>query len=415
MRAEIIAVGTEILLGQIDNTNARTISEALATIGADVLFHSVVGDNESRIADSINEALRRSDVVIITGGLGPTHDDLTREAIARATGRRLERRPELEEVLRSRFAALGRPMADTNLRQADQPEGAEAIPNPRGSAPGVALEHDGKRIFAVPGVPHEMEAMIYDSVLPRVASSSEGSVLVSRVLKVAGVPESELAQRLQEPIARLDRDPTATIALLAGSGEVRVRITAKGALREDALGRIGPVEDEVRQILGASVFGVDADTLPSVVGRLLTEKRLTLALAESVTGGMICSQLVSVPGASNFLKAGYVAYSVDAKIRDVGVPKETIESQGPVSEQTAMAMADGVRQRAGTDLGLSTTGEAGPNTSSAHPGQVFLALSWDEGITARSFVAPGGRDLVRRWATLGALNLLRLWLMGEIH
>lgn len=413
MRAEIVAVGTEILLGQIANTNARTISEALTGAGVDVLFHSVVGDNEQRIAGLIRQALERSDVVITTGGLGPTHDDLTREAIALATGRRLIRMPEVEEALRARFAFLGREIAKTNLKQADFPEGARVITNLRGSAPGIALDHEGKRIYAVPGVPHEMKAMIYESILPEISEGS-GGTLVSRVLKVAGVPESDLAQRLQPLITRLDNEPGATIALLAGAGEVRVRITAKGAGRDDAVRMIEPVEEEARTILGAAVFGADDDTLPSVVARLLTEKGLTLAIAESVTGGMVASALVDVPGASDFLRSGYVVYSREAKI-DLGVPPAVLDEHGGVSEQTTIALAEAARDRARVDLGLATTGEAGPTVKEGDLGQVFLALAWKGGSTTRAFRAPGERSLVRRWATLGALNLLRLWLMGEIN
>lgn len=417
MRAEVLAVGTEILLGQIANTNAQTISRALASIGIDVLFHTVVGDNERRIAGLIDEALARSDVLIVTGGLGPTHDDLTREAIARVTGRPLERRADLEEGLRARFAFLGREMAETNLRQADQPRDATAIPNPRGTAPGVFVEHDGKRIFALPGVPHEMEAMLVDWVIPKIGAVSGGSVLVSRVVKVAGVPESDLAQQLQPLIASLDAGPrpNATIALLAGAGEIAVRITAKGGDEKDARARILPVEEEVRRILGAAVFGTDTDTLESVIAQMMIAKDLTLAVAESVTGGLVASRIVGVPGASKFLRAAYVAYSIDSKVNDLGVARETIESHGSVSEETAVAMARGASARASSDIGLAVTGEAGPEVSEAKLGSVFIALTAGEVVSTRQFVAPGDRGLVRRWAALGALNLLRLWLMGEIH
>lgn len=415
MRAEIIAVGTELLLGQIANTNAKTISEGLAGIGVDVMFHTVVGDNEERIAATIAQALERSDVVIITGGLGPTHDDLTREAIARASGRPLERRPELEEALRERFARFGRVMAETNLRQADQPQGALAIPNPRGSAPGVALVHDGKRIYAMPGVPHEMGAMFFESVLPDLAEATPGSALVSRIVRVAGIPESDLAQSLRPLIIELDESRTATIALLPSFGEVQVRITAKGANADEARAYIGPVEEEVRKILGAGVFGTDHETLEGVVARLMMERGLTLAVAESVTGGMLASRLVDVAGASRFMKAGYVAYSQQAKMRDLAVGGAVIDAHGSVSAEAAEAMAAGARQRAGTDLGLSTTGEAGPEPREANVGAVFVGISWEEGSRSRGFVAPGPRNLVRRWATLGALNLLRLWLIGEVE
>lgn len=413
MRAEVVAVGTEILLGQIANTNARTISEGLAAAGVDVMYHWVVGDNEARIALLLREALARSDVIIITGGLGPTQDDLTREAIARATGKPLERRVDLEEGLRERFARFGRVMVDANLKQADQPQGAVAIPNPRGSAPGIALEHEGKWIYAMPGVPHEMEAMFRDAVLPRIAALAGGAVLVSRSLKVAGVPESEVAERLGGVVSKLDSDRSATIAFLPAFGEVQIRITAKDSTEEAARGRIAPVEQEVRDLLGQSVFGVDGDTLPGVIAELIKGRGLSLAIAESVTGGMVASRIVEVPGASDFLKAGFVAYSNESKVRDLSVPPALIGANGAVSEAVAVSMAQGARLRAETDLGLATTGEAGPDAREAPAGSVFVALAWSEGSVSRGFVAPGGRELVRRWATVGALNLLRLWLMGE--
>lgn len=413
MRAEIVAVGTEILLGQIANTNAQTISEALATIGVDVLFHTVVGDNESRIAELIEQALARSDVVIITGGLGPTHDDLTREAIAAATRRPLERRPELEQDLSDRFARFGRPMAETNLRQADQPKGAVAIPNSRGSAPGIALDVGGKWIYAMPGVPHEMETMLTESVLPRIASAVGGARLVSRVLKVVGVPESDVAERLKDVISGLDVSRSATIAMLPGAGEVQIRITAKGVNEEQARGPIARVEEEVRRILGPAVFGADADTLESVVARLMIERGLTLAIAESVTGGMLASSLVEVPGASAFLRAGFVTYSIASKA-DIGVPRDLLDLHGSISEPTTIALAQAARSRAGADLGLATTGEAGPEPLERRAGEVIVALSWGDDSIARAFRVPGDRALVRRWATRGALNLLRLWLMGEL-
>ena len=413
MRAEIMAVGTELLLGQIPNTNAQWISQELAKVGVDVMFHTVVGDNEERIADSINRALSQSDVLIITGGLGPTHDDLTREAIARATGRKLERIPELEDELRARFAAFGRRMASINLRQADRPEGAETIPNPRGTAPGVYLEFDGKQIFAVPGVPSEMEAMVRDHVIPRLQSAS-GSVVLSRIVKVIGLTESEIGESLSPLISELDSTGGVTVALLAGSGEIRVRLTAKAPSAEKASALIDPVEQRVREILGSPVYGVDQSSLEATVSELMLKRGVTLAVAESITGGLVCSRLVGVPGTSEFLAAGYVTYSIGSKIEDLGVSKETIERHGAVSEETVREMARGVRARAEADLGLATSGEAGPEPQEAPVGTVCVGLAWEGGETSRKFRLPSGdRELIRMRAASGALNLLRLWLIGE--
>lgn len=414
LSAEIMAVGTELLLGQIANTNAQVVSEALATIGVDVLFHTTVGDNELRIAEAIGDALARVDVLIITGGLGPTHDDLTREAIARATGRPLEKRNDLEADLVARFERMGRAMAATNLRQADQPRGARAIPNPRGTAPGVALEHEGKRIFAIPGVPSEMHGMLLDHILPELGERTRAS-LSSRVLNVSGLPESEVALLIGEEIQRLDRDRAATIALLATAGGIKVRITAKAVDEHAAAAIIAPVEERLRALLGSSIYGVDDETLESVIAALMMEQGLTLAVAESVTGGAVSARLVDVPGASRFLRAAYVAYSNDAKIKDLDVPVSVITQHGSVSAESAAAMSEGARARAGADLGLATTGEAGPEPQEAEVGTVFLGLAWDQGTATRGFKAAGGRDWIRRWAANGALNLLRLWLIGELR
>jgi len=414
MRVEVVAVGTELLLGQIVNTNAQTISQELAEIGVDVLFHVTVGDNEQRIADVIGEAFGRSDAVIITGGLGPTHDDLTREAIATATSRPLSRRPELEAWLVERFQRMGRPMADNNLRQAELPEGADALANPRGSAPGIKLEHEGKLLFALPGVPVEMEGMLSSAVIPMLAERAGNLTLASRVLKVAGMGESDLATRIQDVIADLDDPSAPKIALLAAPGEVRIRITAKGPTREQALALTAPIEERLVQILGSALYGTDSDTLESVVAQMMVDSSLTLATAESFTGGMLSSRLVDAPGASKFLNSGYVVYDSSAKTRDLGVPAETIERHGAVSKETVLAMAEGVMTRAGTDLGLATTGEAGPRPDEDQVGTMFLGLAWKGGSTYRHFVVPGERDAVRRWGTYGALNLLRLFLLGEL-
>lgn len=411
MKAEIIGVGTELLLGQIANTNAVTISRALAEKGIDVLYHTVVGDNEERIATAITHALSRSDVLIMTGGLGPTQDDLTRDGLARATSHDLARVPELEQALRQRFERLGRNMAESNLRQVELPEGARAIPNARGTAPGIAMEHDGKKIYVLPGVPSEMEPMLYDFIIPELSAAAGGGIVLSRLLAVAGIPESEVAEVLKDEVARLDAERTATLAFLPSAGEVRIRITAKDANEAAALERIGPVEERIRKILGAAVFGVDDQSLEAVVASILIERGLTLAVAESVTGGMLASRLVDVPGASRFLRAGYVTYSMEAKA-DLGVPRSLLERHGAVSAETTLALAEAARLRAGVDLALATTGEAGPEPKEREVGTVFITLAWDGGSTHRGFRAPGERAAVRRWAANGALNLLRLHLIS---
>ncbi|MGH2688877.1 MAG: CinA family nicotinamide mononucleotide deamidase-related protein, partial [Actinomycetota bacterium] len=344
------------------------------------------------------------------GGLGPTHDDLTREAIARVTGRPLERRPEIEQWLRRRFERLGRPMAEANLRQAEVPAGGTSIPNLRGTAPGIVLEHEGTLIYALPGPPAEIEPMISSALVPQLRART-GATIVSRTLRIADVPESEVADRIRGVIERLDRERSATIGLLASAGDVTVRITAKDEGTEAASARIAPVEGEVRAIMGTAVYGVDDETLEGALSALLQERHVTLAVAESITGGLVCSRIVGVPGASSLLLAGYVTYSAEAKQRDLGVPAEVIERHGTVSAETAAAMADGARRRAGAGLGLSTTGEAGPDPSEAPVGTVFVGLAWEGGTSVRHLRLGGGRELIRRWTAQSALNVLRTHLL----
>lgn len=425
MKAEIIAVGTELLLGQIPNTNAQWISTVLAESGVDVMFHTTVGDNLGRLAVTVGAALQRADAVIITGGLGPTHDDLTREAIAEATGRELVSDPALEKWLRELFESRGRRMAPSNLRQAMLPRGAESIPNDLGTAPGIALEIDGHWIFAVPGVPAEMKPMIKDFVAPRLASMAEGAVLVSRTLKAAGIGESDLAQRIAPTIeslvgfpssSRAERDSTITmptIALLASAGEVRIRITAKAPEREAALASIEPVEEDLRARLGSLIFGADEETLEGVIASMALQRGVTVGVAESFTGGLVASRLISVPGASEFFRGGFIAYSADMKTDSLGVAPELVADV--VSADVAIAMAMGARERTGASVAIGTTGEAGPVSATSVPiGTVFIALAHEAGSVVRSFVAPGDRNMIRRWGAQAALNMLRLWLLGEM-
>ncbi|HKQ02747.1 MAG TPA: CinA family nicotinamide mononucleotide deamidase-related protein, partial [Actinomycetes bacterium] len=333
MRCEIIGVGTELLLGQIVNTNAAWIGQRLADVGWDCLHHTVVGDNEQRIAETVREAVARADAVIVTGGLGPTQDDVTREALAAVAGVALVRQPELETWLRERFGSMGvQRMAEMNLRQADVPEGARTIDNPRGTAPGLIVEVGGKPVYAVPGVPREMEGMLERVVLPDLAArAGEGRAIVSRTLRTVGVGESRLAERLtslwEEAVAG-----RATMAYLASPGEVRVRLTAVGATRDEALAEIAPVEARVREELGDIVYGTDDESLEAVVGRLLRERGLTLATAESITGGLLGGRITSIAGSSDYYLGGVVAYATDAKAAQLDVDQRLLDADGPVSE-----------------------------------------------------------------------------------
>jgi nicotinamide-nucleotide amidase len=414
VRCEIIGVGTELLLGQIVNTNAAWIGQRLADVGWDCLRHTVVGDNERRIAETIREALDRADAVIVTGGLGPTQDDVTREALAAVAGVSLQRQPELEQWLRERFARMGvQRMAEMNLRQADVPEGAQVIDNPRGTAPGLIVEVDGKPAYAVPGVPREMEGMLERVVLPDLAArAGEGRAIVSRTLRTVGVGESRLAERLT-PLWEEAGTGEVTLAYLASPGEVRVRLTAVGAARSEALAEIAPVEARVREELGDIVYGTDDETLEAVVGRLLRERDLSLATAESLTGGLLGGRVTGIAGASDYYLGGVVAYATDAKASQLGVDPDLLATDGPVSERVAAAMAAGARSAFGADLGLAATGVAGPTEQSGRRvGTLCLGVADAAGTATRTLTAPGDRTQVRLWTCSVALDLLRRRLEG---
>jgi nicotinamide-nucleotide amidase len=405
MRAEVVGIGTEILLGQIANTNAGEISARLADIGVDVTHHQAVGDNVGRIAEAIRLALSRADVVILTGGLGPTADDVTREAIADALGP-LRRHREIEDFLREKFQRLGRDMPESNLVQADVPEGARYILPDRGTAPGLVVElDDGKRLYAVPGVPAEMREMLEGSILPELSALAGAGAIVSRVLRVVGVAEARVGELLDD-LFRASSNPT--VAYLASEGEVRVRLTAKAPTREEALELIGPVEGEVRARLEEHIVGVDDQTLEAAIGRILTERGLTVACAESLTGGGLAARIADAPGASGYLSGAVVAYAAEAKSDLLGVSETTLSGPGMVSEACALEMARGVRKLFSADVGVSTTGVAGPDPLEGHPpGELWVAVASDAGEEARHFRAPGDRAQVRRWAQVQALDLLR--------
>ena len=412
MRAEIVGVGTELLLGQIANTNARWISEHAATIGVDVLYHQVVGDNQPRVVDVLRFALTRADVVIVTGGLGPTEDDLTRDAIGELLGAPMVRHPEIERFLLERFAGFGRVMPENNLRQADVPRGLRPIMPQRGSAPGLVAElPDGKRIYAVPGVPEEMVEMMEGTILPELAALSGSATIVSRTLRCTGIGESRVAELLRDLFVA---SANPSVAYLASSGEVKVRLTAKASSQAEAEALISPLADEVGVRLGPTVFSTNDERLEEVIGRLLGERGLTLACAESLTGGAVGERLTSVAGASRYFMGSAVVYAATAKQAVLGVSPETLERAGPVSEACAREMAAGARRVFGSDVAVAFTGAAGP---SAHggtaPGTVWVALDAGEVRHARGFEASGERDRIRRWAEQAGLDLVRRYLDGS--
>jgi nicotinamide-nucleotide amidase len=409
---EIVAVGTELLLGQIANTNARWISERLAEIGADVEFHQTVGDNLRRIVEALRLATARADVAIVTGGLGPTQDDITRDALAELLGVSMERRSELVEMLREKFRAFGHgEMPASNLRQADVPEGARHIVPDRGTAPGlVAKVPGGATVYCVPGVPTEMVEMMEGTILPELRASSAATI-VSRVLRCTGIGESRVAEVVAD-LYEASRNPS--VAFLATGGEVKVRITAKAATAAKAEAAIAPIAEEIAHRLGDVVFTRDDEELHEAVVRLLQEGGTTLACAESITGGGVAERITRVPGASAVFRGSAVVYTADAKVQVLGVAREVIEREGVVSEACARAMAAGARRLFGADVALALTGAAGPEPhGGVEPGVVWLALEAGERSHARRLDLTGERDRIRRWVEQAGLDLVRRYLEGR--
>jgi nicotinamide-nucleotide amidase len=409
MRCDIIAVGTELLLGQITDTNSQWMGEQLAAVGVDSLLQVKVGDNLGRVVAALRRTLAEADAVIMCGGLGPTHDDLTREAIAEVMDAALVLDPVVADVIRHMFESRGRRMAENNLRQAMVPVGAAIIPQTRGTAPGlvcpVVVDGVQKVVYAVPGVPHEMKDMIERAVLPDLlARSGEASVIVSRTLRTWGESESGLNERLDPVIERLDSDGGATLAFLASGWEgIKVRLTAKAATRAEAEATIDRWDAEVRALVGDIVFGVDDDTMESVVLHLLRERGLSLGLAESVTGGLVAGRITNVPGASEVFRGGIVSYASEVKFDLLGVP------EGPVvSEAAAAAMAVGAQRVLGADVALALTGVAGPAEQDGMPvGTLCVGIAIGPDVTTRTLRLPGVRDQMRQMSVISALDLLR--------
>ena len=410
MRCEIVAIGTELLLGQIVDTNSSWMGERLALAGIDSHFQTKVGDNLERMIGSIRLALERSDAVILCGGLGPTQDDITREAIAEVMGVALIRDAEIGARIRHMFESRGREMAENNLRQADVPEGASTIPQMPGTAPGLICPVGEKVIYAVPGVPHEMRTMVGETVIPDLQRrAGVTAVIRSRVLRTWGHTESGLAEMLAGRIEELDVLGNPTLAFQASGIEgLKVRITAKAADEDAAAEILAAEETRVRALIGDVVFGTDDETMESVVLEMLRARGLTLAVAESVTGGYVAQRLTAVPGASDVLRGAVVSYASDVKFDLLGV------AQGPVvSGEAAEAMAAGARALLKADVGLATTGVAGPAEQEGHkPGTVFFGLAMDGRVESHRVRLPGDRDRVRQYAVISLLNMLRRTLLN---
>lgn len=410
MRAEIISCGTELLLGQITDSNAAYLAQNLATLGIDLYYVSQVGDNLERMVETLQRAWQRSNLIVITGGLGPTEDDLTRESISALLAETMQVDAEQEAILRARFEHANLPMLERNLKQATLIPSAQSLSNPVGSAPGWWIEKEGHILIAMPGVPKEMYRMWEQEVVPKLRKHT-GSLLVTRILRIYGLGESSVEERLDALI----HTTNPTVATYAKSDAVDVRISAKAESPEKASQLVAEVEERARQLLGHHIFGSQGDTLASVIGKLLHERNQTLSVMESLTGGLLASTITDFHSSSRHFIGGIVAYSSDLKAQ-MGVPQDILDRYGAVSEQTACAMAHAVRQHLGTDYAIGITGVAGPDKQEEKPvGTVHIAVEGPKGVvTGMGPGWRGGRSDNKRYAVLSALNLLRQYLQGTI-
>jgi nicotinamide-nucleotide amidase len=409
MNSEIISVGTELLLGQIDNINTRIISQKLSEIGINVFFHTSVGDNRERISSVFKIALERSDLIIFTGGLGPTLDDLTKETVAEVLRLELNYDEDTLNRIRAFFKKMQREMPENNKKQALVPEGAITIPNESGTAPGIILQTGEKIIILLPGPPNEMEPMLNKFVIPFLRKRLSNEVIKSRVLRFIGIGESSLEQKILD-ILKKQTNPT--VAPLAKQGEVTLRITAKAKSEKDANELIEPIIQAIKERVGEYIYSYDNDPMEAVVGRMLIERRCTISIAESCTGGYLSHLLTNIPGISAVFDRGIISYSNKSKTEILNVPAEILKQKGAVSQETAISMASWIRKLSGTDLGVAITGIAGPDggTHLKPVGLVFIALSTDSGDLCEKYLFNGSREAIKRRSALAALDLIRRYL-----
>ena len=410
--AELIAVGTELLLGNIANTDAQMLSKGLSALGINVYYHTVVGDNPQRLKAAVEIAKSRADIIITTGGLGPTCDDLTKNVLAECFGKKLVYDEESAERIRDYFQRLhpGGTMTENNLQQAYLPEGCTIFSNDWGTAPGCAFEADGVRVIMLPGPPNECTPMFEHRAVPYLQALADG-VIASRTLKIFGMGESAVEAKLRD---RMNALTNPTLAPYAKTGEVELRITAKATTVEEARALIVPVEKEVRDIFGPLVYGADVASMEEVVLGLLKEKGLTMGTAESCTGGLVAKRLTDLSGASAVFKGGVVSYTNEVKAGVLGVPQEMLDEFGAVSAQVAQAMAQGARKVLGCDLAVSLTGVAGPNPDDRNNpvGLIYVALDTPEGTRVRDLHLINGRARIRTVAATNAFDMVRRYLTG---
>lgn len=406
MRAEILCVGTELLLGDIVNTNAQYLSRRLADLGISVYHQSVVGDNVERLKKEFEEAFTRADLVITTGGLGPTPDDLTKETGADYFNKNMVLDRDSLDKLNSYFIKKGKEeLKGNNIKQAYFPEESVILPNNHGTAPGCVIEENNKVLIVLPGPPREMKPMFENSVVPFLKKYSKG-ILKSKVLRICGIGEGIMAEKISDII---NDSINPTVAPYAKEWEVTLRITSKADTEEEASKLIEPVESEIRRRLGENIYGEDETSLEEVIGKILISKNLTISTAESCTGGLIASRLVDYPGISSVFLEGAVTYSNGAKINRLKVKEETLENFGAVSEETAREMAEGIAKTSGTNIGLSTTGVAGPGGGTVEKpvGLVYVGLYINGNVQVKKLELSGTREMIRRRTTITALDWLR--------
>ena len=406
LSAEIIAVGSELLTPERTDTNSLWLTEKLMEIGVEVKLKTIVGDDEARLEEAIRDAIKRTDIVITTGGLGPTEDDVTRQVSARAAGRELVYHDELETELRERFRRWGREMPEINKRQAFVIDGADVLPNPNGSAVGMMLRNNHKFLVVLPGPPREMKPMFEDFVFDALRSVAGEVHVARRLLRVSGMGESAVDE-LIAPI--YTSYPSVQTSVLFSRAEIEVHLAATTTTEAAADQVLDEIVSKMTQVLGPALFATNGETMEEVVGNLLSDRSETLAVAESCTGGLIGMRLTEVPGSSRYFLEGAVTYSNEAKTRTLGVPAETINEYGAVSSETAEAMADGIRRRADSDYGVSVTGVAGPDGGSEDKpvGTVFVGYADRSRTKSIKFVFPGDRHLIRWRSSQAALDYLR--------
>lgn len=409
MNAEIISIGTELLLGQIVDTNSAYLSQKLAELGIDIHLKTTVGDNKRRILSALKESLKRAELIITVGGLGPTQDDLTKEVIAQALNKEMILNKRVAKMIESYFLRRGLEFTENNLLQARFPQGAKVIYNPLGTAPGMIIKKEDKIIIALPGPPRELKPMFEEQIFPYLRKKNiKGMIIKSKVLRVVGLGESLVEERIKEIL----RQDSPTIAPLVSQGEVHLRITAKGDNKSEIDKKIREVEKEIKRSLGDYIYGEDSKTLEKVVANLLLREKRTLSVAESCSGGLISHKLTNVSGSSNYYLGGIVCYSNESKIILLRVPKEIITQKGAVSRECAISMAKGVRKRFSTDLGLAITGIAGPKggTKDKPVGLVYIALADKKAVKCQEFKFTGARIFIKQKASLSALDILRRYL-----